>query len=65
MDENVILTFVQGILDKVTSTVPLTTVAAIIGAIIAAGLVPYFAWKFGRKGFAFIRNALAGRGAKI
>ncbi len=57
--------FVQGIIGNVTSTVSLADVAAIVGVIIVAGIGGIIAWKFGRKGFNFIKNTLTGKGGKI
>ena len=47
------------------SEITLAEVATVIAAIIAAGIVAIFAWKFARKGFAFVKNALSGKGGKI
>ena len=58
-------TFVDSIIAGITGQVTLAQVATIIAAIIAAGIVAIFAWKFARKGFAFVKNALSGRGAKL
>lgn len=57
--------FVEGIVSNVTSTVSLADVAAIVGVIIVAGIGGIVAWKFGRKGFNFIKNTLTGKGGKI
>lgn len=57
--------FVDGIIESVTSAVSLTQVATVVAAIIGAGIVAIFAWKFARKGYAFVKNALAGRGGRI
>lgn len=57
--------FVEGIIGNVTSTVSLSDVAAIVGVIIVAGIGGIVAWKFGRKGFNFIKNTLTGKGGKI
>lgn len=58
-------TFVDSIIAGITGQVTLAQVATIIAAIIAAGIVAIFAWKFARKGFNFVKNALSGRGAKL
>lgn len=58
-------TFVDSIIGSVTGQITLAQVATIIGAIIAAGIVAIFAWKFARKGYAFVKNALSGRGGKF
>lgn len=59
------LEFVKTIFGSITSNVSLTTVASVVAAIIAAGIVAIFAWKFARKGYAFVKNALSGKGGKI
>lgn len=59
------LEFVQAILTALSSEISLTAVAGIVAAMIASGAVAIFAWKFGRKGFAFLKNALSGRGGRI
>lgn len=57
--------FVDGVVAGVTGEITLAEVATVIAAIIAAGIVAIFAWKFARKGFAFVKNALSGKGGKI
>lgn len=57
--------FVDSIISSVTDAVSLADVALIVGAIISAGAVFIITWKFARKGFAFVMNALSGRGGKI
>lgn len=57
--------FVTSIIGSVTSEISLTTVATTVGVIVAGGIVSIFAWKFGRKGYAFVKNALSGKGGKI
>ena len=57
--------FVTGIIAGVTGEITLTTVAAVVAAIIGAGIVAIFAWKFARKGYNFVKNALSGRSGKI
>lgn len=59
------LEFVESIFGAITSEISLTTVAGVIAAIIGAGIVAIFAWKFARKGYAFVKNALSGRNGKI
>ena len=59
------LTFVQSIMSAVTGEVSLTMVATVIAAIIAAGIIAIFAWKFARKGYRFVVNALSGRSGKM
>lgn len=58
-------TFVDSIIAGVTGQITLAQVATIIAAIIAAGIVAIFAWKFARKGYAFVKNALSGKGGKF
>lgn len=57
--------FVDAIVAGITGEITLATVAGVVAAIIGAGIVAIFAWKFARKGFAFVKNALSGRGGKI
>lgn len=57
--------YIGQIIGFVTSEVPIATVVAVIGVIIAAIAVPLFLWKFGRKGFAAIKAALQGKSAGI
>lgn len=57
--------FVSSIISGVTGEITLTTVAAVVASIIGAGIVAIFAWKFARKGFAFVKNALSGKGGRI
>ena len=57
--------FVTSVIGGVTSSISLTTVAAVLASIIGAGIVSIFAWKFARKGYAFVKNALSGKGGKI
>ena len=59
------LEFVKSVVGSITSSISLTTVAAVVAAIIGAGIVAIFAWKFARKGYAFVKNALSGKGGKI
>lgn len=60
-----IKTFVDSIISAITSNVSLTDVATVVAAIIAAGIISMFAWKFARKGFAFVKNALSGKSGRI
>lgn len=60
-----IKTFVETVIGGVTSNITMTDIAAVVAAIIGAGIVAMFAWKFGRKGFAFIKNALSGKGGRV
>lgn len=57
--------FVSGITSSITSNVTLADVGIVVASIIAAGIVMMFAWKFARKGFAFVKNALSGKAGKI
>lgn len=57
--------FVSSVIAGVTGEITLTTVASVVATIIGAGIVAIFAWKFARKGYAFVKNALSGRGGKI
>lgn len=57
--------FVTGVIGGVTGAISLTTIATVVASIIGAGIVSIFAWKFARKGYAFVKNALSGRGGKI
>ena len=59
------LQFVKDVAGSVTSNVSLTQVAGILTAIIGAGIVAMFAWKFGRKGYGFVKNALSGKNGKF
>lgn len=57
--------FVTAVIGGVTAEITLTTVASVVAAIIGAGIVAIFAWKFARKGYAFVKNALSGKGGRI
>lgn len=57
--------FVTAVIGGVTGEITLTTVATVVAAIIGAGIVAIFAWKFARKGYAFVKNALSGKGGRI
>ena len=57
--------FVSGVIAGVTGEITLATVATVVASIITAGIVAIFAWKFARKGFAFVKNALSGKGGRI
>lgn len=59
------LEFVKSVVSSVTNAISLTDVAAVIAAIIGAGIVSIVAWKFARKGYNFVKNALSGKGGKI
>ena len=60
-----IKSFVSGIMEGVTSNITLADVGLVVAAIIGAGIVAIFAWKFARKGFAFVKNALSGKAGKV
>lgn len=49
----------------VTDNITLAQVGAALTVIIGAGIVAMFAWKFGRKGYTFIKNALSGKQGKM
>lgn len=57
--------FVSGITSSITSNVTLADVGIVVASIIGAGIVMVFAWKFARKGFAFVKNALSGKAGKV
>lgn len=57
--------FVSSVMGAVSGEVSLTTVATVVGVIIAAGIVGIFAWKFARKGYRFVVNALSGRSGRL
>lgn len=57
--------FVDGIIQGITGTVTLADVATVVAGIIAAGILAIFAWKFARKGFAFVKAALSGKGGRV
>lgn len=64
-DSTTIKDFVSSVMGGVTSNISLTQVAAVIAAIIGAGIVAIFAWKFARKGYNFVKNALSGKGGRV
>lgn len=57
--------FVSGIIAGITGEITLATIASVVAAIIGAGIVSIFAWKFARKGYQFVKNALQGKNGKI
>lgn len=59
------LSFVQSIFGAVSDKITLTTVAAVIAAIIGAGIVSIFAWKFARKGYNYVKKALEGKNGNV
>ena len=62
---NTMQEFVSSVMTGVTSSITLTEVAAVIAAIIGAGIISIFAWKFARKGYAFVKNALSGKNGRV
>ena len=65
MEEMGMSEFVSGIIAGLTGEITLATVATVIASIIGAGIVSIFAWKFARKGYNFVKNALQGKNGKI
>ena len=65
VDTNQIKTFVDGVMGGVTSNITLANVGAVVAAIITAGIISIFAWKFARKGYAFVKNALSGKAGRV
>ena len=57
--------FVSAIIAGITGEITLAIVAAVVASIIGAGIVSIFAWKFARKGYEFVKNALQGKNGKI
>ena len=57
--------FVSAIIAGITGEITLSTVATVVASIIGAGIVSIFAWKFARKGYEFVKNALQGKNGKI
>ena len=57
--------FVESIIGCVTSNISLAQVATVLAAIIGAGIVAIFAWKFARKGYNYVKNALTGKGGRV
>lgn len=57
--------FVDGIMGGVTSNITLADVGTVVAAIIGAGIVAIVAWKFARKGYAFVKNALSGKAGRV
>lgn len=64
-DTNQIKSFVEGVMGGVTSNITLADVGVVVAAIIAAGIVSIFAWKYARKGFKFVKDALAGKAGHV
>lgn len=57
--------FVTAIIGGVTGEITLTMIATVVAAIISAGIVSIFAWKFARKGYEFVKNALSGKNGRV
>lgn len=57
--------FVSGITNAITSNVSLADVATVVASIIAAGIVAIVAWTMARKGYAYVKKAITGKGGKI
>lgn len=57
--------FVSGVTGGVTSNITLADVGIVVASIIGAGIISIFAWKFARKGYAFVKNALSGKAGKV
>lgn len=57
--------FISSVLGGVTSKITLAQVGTAVAAIITAGIVAIFAWKFGRKGYNFLKNALSGKNGGV
>lgn len=57
--------FVSGITGAITSNVSLADVATVVAAIVAAGIVAIVAWTMARKGYAYVKKAITGKGGKI
>ena len=62
---NSIKEFINGVTGGITSNITLSDVGTVVAAIIGAGIVAIFAWKFARKGYAFVKNALSGKAGKV
>ena len=57
--------FVTAIIGGVTGEITLTMIASVVASIIGAGIVSIFAWKFARKGYNFVKNALSGKNGNV
>ena len=57
--------FVDGIMGGVTTNITLADVGTGVAAIIGAGIVAIVAWKFARKGYSFVKNALSGKAGRV
>lgn len=57
--------FVSSAIGAVTKEVDLAQIAAVVALIIGGGILAIFAWKFARKGYKFVTNALSGKSGKF
>lgn len=57
--------FINGVIGGITSNLTLADIGTVVAAIIGAGIIAIFAWKFARKGYAFVKNALSGKAGKV
>lgn len=57
--------FINGVTSGITSNITLADIGTVVAAIIGAGIIAIFAWKFARKGYAFVKNALSGKAGKV
>ena len=57
--------FINGVTGGITSNITLADIGTVVAAIIGAGIIAIFAWKFARKGYAFVKNALSGKAGKV
>ena len=57
--------FITSVTGGVTSNITLADIGTVVAAIITAGIIAIFAWKFARKGYAFVKNALSGKAGKV
>lgn len=62
---NAMLDFAKSVMTAVTGEITLTQVALVVAGIITAGIVAIVAWRFARKGYRFVVNALSGRSGRI
>lgn len=65
METTSLADYVEQIMEGLLTQVPLSTVVAVVVAIIGVIAIPIFVWKFGRKGFAAIKAALQGKNAGV
>ena len=57
--------FINGVTGGITSNITLSDIGTVVAAIISGGIIAIFAWKFARKGYAFVKNALSGKAGKV